>query len=145
MNKKEKVVTFYKINKEKLEEAIRAIFDKLYGEFPEIVEKWAKEKLEKKPTTFKQLKEEFDRKVEELRKRCKHPKLSKWTDLWWAPGHPTGYQVKNCKICGMIVKRRTRCEQCGKWVEEPFEFKDEFSHIFCSEECLQKFKESFKW
>ena len=161
MVKKMKIGKFYKINREKLEEAIKAILDKLHSEFPEIVEKWAEEQLKlkkaikeeehiaeellKKPTTFEQLKEEFERKVQELRKKCKHQKLSKWMDFWWAPGHPTGYQVKICKICGMIVKRRTRCQQCGKWVEEPFEFKDEFGRIFCSEECLQKFKESFKW
>jgi len=45
MNEKIRVVSFYKINREKLEEAIRAILDKLYSEFPEIVEKWAEERL----------------------------------------------------------------------------------------------------
>jgi len=45
MGEKMKVGTFYKINREKLEEAIRAILNKLYSEFPEIVEKWAEERL----------------------------------------------------------------------------------------------------
>jgi len=45
MNEKIKVGTFYKINREKLEEAIRAILDKLHSGFPEIVEKWAEERL----------------------------------------------------------------------------------------------------
>ena len=45
MNEKIRVGTFYKINREKLEEAIRAILDKLHSGFPEIVEKWAEERL----------------------------------------------------------------------------------------------------
>ena len=48
MSEKIKVGTFYKINRKKLEEAIRAILDKLYSGFPEIVEKWAEEKLKLK-------------------------------------------------------------------------------------------------
>jgi len=48
MNEKIRVGTFYKINREKLEEAIRAILDKLHSGFPEIVEKWAEERLGEK-------------------------------------------------------------------------------------------------
>jgi len=35
----------YKINKEKVEKAVKAILDELYAGFPEIVEKWIKEKV----------------------------------------------------------------------------------------------------
>ena len=36
----------YKLNKEKLERAIRAILDELYAKFPEVVEKWISERNE---------------------------------------------------------------------------------------------------
>jgi len=35
----------YKINKGKVEKTVKAILDELYAEFPEIVEKWIKEKV----------------------------------------------------------------------------------------------------
>ena len=68
--------------------------------------------------TFKKLKKEFDEKVEELRKKCSHKKLSNWMDEWWAMAHSTGFQVKICEICSKIIKRRIKCYKCGKLTED---------------------------
>jgi len=74
--------------------------------------------VKKKMKTFKKLQKEFDEKVEELRKKCPHKKLSVWCDEWWAMGHPAGFQVKNCLFCCKIVRRRTTCQKCGKLTED---------------------------
>lgn len=68
--------------------------------------------------TYESLREEFDKKVDALRKRCTHPKVSDWIAECWAIGHSTGYEVKTCKICGAVVNRRTCCSKCGKLLEE---------------------------
>ncbi len=68
--------------------------------------------------TYEKLKKEFDEKVENLKKNCTHNKLSVWCEEWWAIGHETGFQVKNCKICSKIIKRRIKCFKCGNWIED---------------------------
>ena len=73
---------------------------------------------EKIMETYESLREEFDRKVEELRERCAHPKVSDWTIEYWAIAHSTGYEVKLCEICGTTVNRRTVCLKCGNMLEE---------------------------
>lgn len=68
--------------------------------------------------TYKKLKKEFDEKVEELRKKCPHKKLSGWCEEWWGIGHGTGFQVKVCRVCNKIVRRATTCQKCGKITED---------------------------
>ncbi len=68
--------------------------------------------------TYKKLKKEFDKKVEELRKKCPHKKLSVWCEEWWSLGHTTGFQVKCCLVCTEIIKRKIICQKCGKWSED---------------------------
>ena len=67
---------------------------------------------------YEQLEKEFKKKVEELKKNCKHKKLSPWSEEWWAIGHPTGFEVRACKTCGEIIKRRIACMNCGKITED---------------------------
>jgi len=45
MSEKGIVGSVYRINREKLEEAVKAILDELHKGFPGIVEKWIKEKM----------------------------------------------------------------------------------------------------
>ncbi len=53
--------------------------------------------------SYKELKEEFDKKVELLRKNCKHENLSDWTDYMWAPAHVLG-KCKFCLYCEEIIE-----------------------------------------
>ena len=100
---------------------------------------------------YNNLKEEFDKKVEELRKNCKHEKLSEWMEEWWAVAHPTGYMVKTCRICNQVIERKTACFSCGEEIDSP-ENKTNRKHIwierdghkFCSDYCIKKHKEQ-KW
>ena len=57
-------------------------------------------------TTYKQLQKEFDEKVAKLQRACKHKKVSKWMEEWWAIAHPTGFIVKQCLICNKEIKRK---------------------------------------
>jgi len=53
-------------------------------------------------STYKELWEEFQRKVKELQKKCDHPKTL------WVIGtitHPAGFAVKVCKICNKDLKK----------------------------------------
>ena len=67
---------------------------------------------------YEQLEKEFKKKVDELKKNCKHKKLSPWSTEWWAMGHETGFQVRVCKCCREIIKRRRVCMDCGKVTED---------------------------
>ncbi len=66
---------------------------------------------------YEQLEKEFKKKVAKLKKNCKHKNLTPWSEEWWAMGHSTGFQVKACKICREIIKRRCACMKCGKVIE----------------------------
>lgn len=67
---------------------------------------------------YKELQKEFDEKVKELKKKCLHKNISVWSEEWWAMGHPTGFEVKSCKTCREIIKRRIACMNCGKVTED---------------------------
>jgi len=54
-------------------------------------------------TTAKELRDELERKLEELRKFCPHDEVSDWMDYMWAPGHFAG-QVRICKRCEKILE-----------------------------------------
>ena len=66
---------------------------------------------------YGQLEKEFNKKVVALKKSCKHKNVSPWLEEWWAIGHSTGFEIKVCKRCRKIIKRRTACMNCGKVVE----------------------------
>lgn len=53
-----------------------------------------------------QMRERHKREIKRLQKSCKHKKLSKWMEEYWAPGHSTGSMVKLCDFCGKVVKRK---------------------------------------
>jgi len=55
--------------------------------------------------SYKELKKEFEEKVKELQRRCKHRK-SIWVEEWWAFAHSTGCQVRVCNFCNKILERR---------------------------------------
>jgi hypothetical protein len=55
---------------------------------------------------YNKLKQEFDDKVKQLQRRCKHKRLSAWREEWWALGHSTGYRVRQCLYCDKVIKRR---------------------------------------
>lgn len=98
--------------------------------------------------TYESLRDEFDRKVEELRKGCTHPKVSDWAVECWAPAHSTGYEVKACEICGAVVNRRTRCSKCGRLLEEKDFVKGDgktraLNEVFC-QACEDKWREFAK-
>ena len=57
-------------------------------------------------TTAKELQEEFYRKLKKLQEECNHPELTDWLMEEWAPGHGTGYKVRQCKVCWKIVERK---------------------------------------
>ena len=42
--------------------------------------------------TYKELKEEFDKKVEDLQSKCKHEDVSDWIGEYWSFAHVTGWQ-----------------------------------------------------
>lgn len=56
--------------------------------------------------TAKQLRDKFEKDLEELRKKCKHSKKSDWMEQHWAPGHSTGSVVKICEICEEVVESK---------------------------------------
>jgi hypothetical protein len=51
----------------------------------------------------KDLRDEFEKKLKELRDSCPHLE-STWMDSMWAPGHP-GPKVKVCNNCGKVLER----------------------------------------
>jgi hypothetical protein len=61
-----------------------------------------------------QLRKDYENKLAKLRKSCKHKKLSKWTDEWWAIAHSTGFQVRSCLNCEETIDRKTLCRICEK-------------------------------
>lgn len=90
-------------------------------------------------SSYEELEKEFREKVKKLREKCEHEEISDWIEQRWAPGHPTGCEVKICKRCRVIVDKRTRCWLCGsfaeksKWIESEGKF-------FCSQKCVEEFK-----
>lgn len=94
---------------------------------------------------YRDLKKEFGEMVQKFREECEHPEVSGWLEEQWSPGHPTGFEVKSCRICGETVARRTRCAKCGRLVkEEGFRkgdgVKRASSEIFCPR-CQKEWEE----
>ena len=88
--------------------------------------------------TYNELKEEFDKNVEDLQSKCKHEDVSDWMAEWWAIEHPTGWQVKVCNICDKVVARKTICSDCVKELIEGVDvIKTVSSSPYC-EKCAPK-------
>ena len=60
-----------------------------------------------------ELKKKYESDLRELQERCKH-KDTHWCENWWAPAHPTGWEVLSCSNCWRILKRKAMCSNCGK-------------------------------
>ena len=54
--------------------------------------------------TAKELRNKFDKDLEELQNNCKHEK-SDWMPYSWAPGH-FGNMVLVCEVCEKILERK---------------------------------------
>lgn len=50
----------------------------------------------------KELRAEFESKLERLQSKCNHHR-SEWMDEVWAPAHGTGRKVLVCKKCEKII------------------------------------------
>ena len=88
--------------------------------------------------TYDELKEEFDKNVEELQTKCKHEDVSEWMDEWWAIMHSTGWVIKRCNICNKVVARKTICSGCEKELIEGVDvIKTVSSSSYC-EKCAPK-------
>lgn len=59
---------------------------------------------QKRMTEQKKLWNEYQAKLEQLQESCPHTELSDWMEEWWAVGHSTGYFVKICERCGIIIE-----------------------------------------
>lgn len=58
-----------------------------------------------KMSTYQELENEFNKKVKNLQKICKHP-FTEWLRESWAPGHSTGYEVFICQMCEKQINKR---------------------------------------
>jgi len=115
-------------------------------------------------SSYKELKEEFKKKLEELRKDCEHEDSNNWRKFSWKKYNKSVVlykdqnqvlEIKTCKICESIVNIRTKCLECRKDIER----KDWFSikvkekggrffrdmeiiglAFFCNKECFQEYK-----
>ena len=97
-------------------------------------------------STYKELEEEFNRKVRELRGKCKHEDVSDWIKVMWAPGHYSNVQVRVCEACRKTVASREPCWSCGGWIEDESKaIKGDGVEIpigvtLCSQTCVDTYK-----
>jgi hypothetical protein len=56
--------------------------------------------------TQESLYKKYQADLSELRTNCNHLKKSDWIIEEWAPAHGTGFQVRVCEICGVVIDRR---------------------------------------
>jgi len=88
--------------------------------------------------TYNELKEEFDKNVEDLQNKCKHEDVNDWIVEWWAVAHATGWQIKVCNICNKVVARKTICSDCEKELVEGIDVIKYVSGISYCEKCAPK-------
>lgn len=87
--------------------------------------------------TYNELKEEFDKKVEELQSKCKHEDVSDWiVELWVISA--TGWKIKICNICKKVVVRKTECSDCKKELIEGVDVIKTLSNFSYCEKCAPK-------
>ena len=91
-------------------------------------------------TTYIQLEKEFNKKVKELRKNCKHKNLGPWCEQYWAIGHSAGFKVRVCKKCMETVMKRVNCNKCENVTEYLVgEDKRPLKDFYC-DKCWKKLK-----
>lgn len=88
--------------------------------------------------TYSELKEEFDKNVEDLQSKCKHEDVSDWIVECWAIAHVTGWQVKVCNICRKVVARKTICSNCEKELVKDVDVIKEVGGVSYCEKCAPK-------
>jgi len=54
---------------------------------------------------YKKLKEKFEQDVKELQENCPHKVLSEPIEVYWAPGHSSGYSSRFCECCNKQMYR----------------------------------------
>jgi hypothetical protein len=71
--------------------------------------------------SYKELEEEFEKKVDDLQDQCQHEKTT-WMDRWVSIGHYAGYQVKVCYNCNKELEQKPteeeRKAEMQKWLDE---------------------------
>ena len=58
------------------------------------------------------LRRQLELDLAKLQAECPHAELSDWMEMYWAPGHSSGYEVQACKECDKIVHERRHCAIC---------------------------------
>jgi hypothetical protein len=48
----------------------------------------------------------FNKEVAILQSKCPHENKSEWIEVWWAPRHSSGYQIKECLDCNKQIDKR---------------------------------------
>ena len=56
--------------------------------------------------TAKQLQEKYESDFKKLQESCKHPDITDWVEEYWAASHPTGNDIKYCKVCWKVIERK---------------------------------------
>lgn len=67
-------------------------------------------------SSYNKLQKEFDEKVDELQKVCKHKKLTPWMEIMWVPGHSSDSSCRRCISCNKQthLKYLARlCRECS--------------------------------
>ena len=67
--------------------------------------------------TYKQLNDEFNKKVEELQENCEHKELTPWMESQWAIGHSSTTHIRKCVVCNKTIAKDyivKRCKVCQK-------------------------------
>ncbi len=95
--------------------------------------------LNRRGVSARFLKEEFESDLNDLQNQCSHNSVSNWMEHFWAAGHYSGFQVKQCNDCWKIIKYKTNCIACRKQI-----FTDEQVNAYQNDclciECLKKGK-----
>ena len=88
--------------------------------------------------TAKQLKDKYEKDLEQLQETCKHEKVSGWLE-YGDIRIRTGDRVKQCEICWTFLQRKLNCENCGKeFIVEEKDYSGLWTKL-CPE-CLKKGK-----
>ena len=63
---------------------------------------------------YEKLNDEYEKKLSNLQKSCKHESKSEWIDWYWGLGHGPMYQVKICNNCNKTLLYKYTCSVCNK-------------------------------
>lgn len=100
-------------------------------------------------SSYKELKMEFNEKVEALREHCKHDDVSDWLPYHWAIAHVSRFEVVICNVCRMTIMRRTSCDFCNETIVEPDWVEGDgkstpYGCYFCSNKCAEGYDKKHK-